>query len=378
MNLCAIRSNVQAIKNHIGENVHLMAVLKANACGHGMIELARISIEAGATWLGVATLDEALVLRVKLRDPIPILVFGYVEPNDLSVVTRYNITVTAISLEWLQSAVKVATCPFNFHLKIDTGLNRIGCRTPEDVESISKIVSTNCNLNWTGVYTHFATAEHPENQEYMRKQLQIFEQFIKVIPNRKQKIIHCANSCATLFYPSFPYYDLVRVGRGLMGPPVEELKHYQHFPLQSSISLHSILVLVKQLEAGEYVGYDCDYKATEQQWIGTVPIGYADGWHQHYRTNDVLVGGIRVPIVGRISMDQMTIALPKSYPVGTQVTLIGQQGDESILGEEIATRVKVPRSQLFAALSVRIPRLYFENNRLISIENSLLNQIHQL
>lgn len=163
-----------------------------------------------------------------------------------------------------------------------------------------------------------------------------------------------------------------------MGPPEDGLKQYQHFPLNASISLHSILALVKQLEVGEYVAYDCEYKAIEKQWIGTVPIGYADGWHQNYRTNDVLVDGIRVPIIGRISMDQMTTALPKGYPVGTRVTLIGQQGHETILADEIASRANVPRSQLLAALSSRIPRLYFEDGQLTSIENLLLNQVSEL
>lgn len=370
---------MQAIKRHIGENVHLMAVVKANACGHGMIEVAKTSIAAGATWIGVATLEEALVVRLKIRNQIPILVFGYVDPKDLSVISRYNITVTAVSLDWIKSAAKIAQRPFNFHLKIETGINRLGCQTLEEVKSVSKIILTNKNMNWTGAFTHFATAEDPVNQEYMRRQLKLFDEFLAIIPYRNKKIIHCANSCATLFFPDFPYYNLVRIGRGLMGPPEEGLKHYQHFPLETSIALHSILVLVKEVEAGEFIGYDCDYKAIEKQWIGTVPIGYGDGWHQQYRTNDVLVDGIRVPIVGRISMDQMTISLPRSYPVGTRVTLIGRQGNETILGEEVvALAGNVPRSQLFASLSGRIPRLYFENGRLISIENALLNEISQL
>lgn len=233
-------------------------------------------------------------------------------------------------------------------------------------------------MNWTGAFTHFATAEDTENQEYMQRQLKHFDEFLTIIPNRNKKIIQCANSCATLFYPNLAYFNLVRIGRGLMGPPEERLKHYQHFPLKTSIALHSIMVLVKQLETGEFVGYDCDYKATEKQWIGTVQIGYADGWHQQYRTNKVLVDGIRIPIVGRIAMDQMKIALPRSYPIGTRVTLIGQQGNETILGDEIASIANVPRSQLFAGLSSRIPRLYFEDGKMINIENLLLNQISQL
>lgn len=331
---------------------------------------------AGATWIGVATLDEALVIRLKLRTQIPILVFGYVDPDNLLVVSRYNITVTAISLDWVKKAVKTAKRPFNFHLKLDTGLNRLGCQTIEEVQSVTKVILLNSNLNWTGAFTHFATAEDPENQEYMQGQISRFEEYLAHIPDRNKKVIHCANSCATLFYSNLPYYNLVRVGRGLMGPPEEGLKHFQHFPLKTSIALHSILVLVKQLNPGEYVGYDCEYQTTEKQWIGTVPIGYADGWHQQYRTNDVIVDGKRVPIVGRISMDQMTIALPENYPVGTRVTLIGQQGNETILGEEIAATGNVPRSQVFASLSSRIPRLYIENGQLTSIENLLLSQIN--
>lgn len=355
-----------------------MAVLKGNACGYGMIEVGKASIAAGATWIGVATLDEALVVRMRVCYEIPILVFGYVDPSKLSVVSRYNITVTAVSPDWLKCAARNATHPFSFHLKIDTGLNRLGYRTIHELEQVSEIISYNYNLNWTGVYTHLATAEDPENQDYMRRQLNIFEDFLEIVPNRDNKIIHCANSCATLFYPDLPYYDLVRIGRGVMGPPEDRLKHYQHFPLKISIELHSILVVVKQLEAGEFVGYDCEYVTNQRQWIGTVPIGYADGWHQHYSNSDVLVNGERVPIVGRIAMDQLTVALPRKYPIGTRVTLIGRQGHETILAEEIASAANVPRSQLYASLSNRIPRLYFENGRLTSIENLLLNQVSHL
>ncbi len=376
--MSAIRSNVQAIKNHIGEYVHLMAVVNANASGYGMIEVAKASIAAGATWIGVATLDEALVLRVRLQSQIPILVFGYVDPNQLSVVSRYNITVTAVSLDWVKSAAMIATRPFSFHLKIDTGLNRLGCQTLREVKSVSEIVSINYKLNWTGVYTEFATAEDPENQEYMQQQLLLFEDFLEIIPNLDEKIIHCANSCATLFYPDLPHYDMVRIGRALNGPPEELFEDYQLFPLKTSIALHSTLVLVKLLKAGEYVGYDCDYQATKNQWIGTAAIGYADGWHHNYCKSDVLVDGMRVPIIGHIAMDQMTIALPRNYPIGTRVTLIGKQGRETISADEIASTANVPKSQLLASLSNRIPRLYFENRRLVSMENLLLNQLSQL
>lgn len=378
VDLSAIRSNVQAIKKYIGEDVHLMAAIKGNACGYGMVEVAKASIAAGATWIGVATLDEALVVRLRLRNRIPILVMGYVDPHKLSVASRYNITVTAVSLDWIKSAAKIATRPFNFHLKIDTGLNRVGCRTFREVKTISALVSNDYNLNWTGVFTHLATAGNPENQDYMRRQLSIFEDFLDIIPDRDDKTIHCANSQATLYYPDMPHYDMVRIGRGVTGPPEESLKRYQLFPLKISIELHSTLVNVKELEAGEYVGYDCEYVTREKQWVGTVPIGYADGWHQHYANNDVLVDGERMPIIGLIAMDQLTVALPRKYAVGTRVTLIGRQGFERIYAEEIAATARVPRSQVYSSLSHRIPRLYYENGRLITIDNMLLNQVSQL
>ncbi len=371
-----MHSNVRLLKEYIGEKVHLMAVVKANADGHGMLEIAEAAVSAGATWLGVAILDEALAIRSKLSQNVPILVLGYVAPQYLPVVSRFNITVTAISLEWIQEAAQLVQQPFDFHLKIDTGLNRLGCKTVDEVKEVLKIVSLNPNLNFTGAFTHFATSEDMEDKSYFHQQLASFYKFLDIIPNRTNKIIHCANSGAALYHPEKPFFNLVRLGRAVMGPPNEASKHLLPFQLQHSLSLHSILDLVKQLGPGEKIGYGGEYTTTENQWVGTVPLGYADGWHQQFRATGVLVDGKRVPIIGRIAMDQLVIALPQKYPIGTRVTFIGRQGNETIVGDEIAAAAKQPRSEVLSSLSSRLPRIYIKDGSIINIRNAVLDSLN--
>ncbi len=352
-----------------------MTVVKANGYGHGMVEIAQAAISAGATWVGVATMDEAIVVRSKLTQDIPILVLGYVAPQHLSLASRFRITVTAISLEWIQEAAQLAEQPFDFHLKIDTGLNRLGFKTIDDIRAVMDIASLNPNLNFTGVFTHFASSEDMQDKSYFHRQLASFYEFLKVIPNRTNKIIHCANSGATLYHPEKPFFDMVRLGKAVMGPPNEALKHLLPFELQSSLSLHSILGNVKQLGPGEKISYGGDYITTKTEWVGTVPMGYADGWHQQFKATNILVDGKRVPVIGRISMDQLMVGLPRKYPTGTRVTFIGRQGNETIVADEIAQRASQPRSEVFSSLSSRLPRIYRQNGSIISIRNLMLESV---
>ena len=340
-----------------------MAVVKANAYGYGMLDIARTSLASGATWIGVATLDEALVLRRQLSTDIPILVMGYVPIQHLPIASRSRVTVTGISREWVDEAVRSVQQPLDFHLKVDTGMNRLGCRTVAEVEAVIKSVAGNGNMRFTGIFTHFASSEDVNNRTYFHRQLARFDEFLAVIPNRTEKLVHCANSGATLYHAEKPFFDMVRCGKALTGPPNEALKHLLPVPLQTSISVHSALSLVKKVEAGEKIGYSGEYTTQEAEWIGTVPMGYGDGWHQNFRATGVLVDGQRVPIVGRISMDQMMVALNQSYPVGTRVTFVGQQGNETITGDDVARLAKVPRSEVFSSLSSRVPRVYKQENK---------------
>ena len=374
VDLGIVHSNVRNLKNYIGPKVHLMAVVKANAYGHGMIEVAQAAVSAGATWIGVATMDEALAVRSKLRPAVPILVLGYVAPQHAIIASRLNITLTAISLEWVQETAQLATQPLDFHLKIDTGLNRVGLKTADDIRAALSIISLHPNLNCSGVFTHFATSENMQNTSYFHQQLSRFYELLEVIPNRTDKLIHCANSGATLYHPEKYFFDMVRTGKAVMGPPNESLKDLLPIELKPSLALHSSLTLVKQLTAGEKVGYAGLYTASQTEWIGTVPMGYADGWHQQFKATSVLIDGKRVPIIGRISMDQLMVSLPQKYPPGTRVTFIGRQGNETILADEIAQKAGVPRSEVFTSLSSRVPRVYWRDGSVVSVRNALLEQ----
>lgn len=379
LDLDAVRSNVQTLKKYVGDEVHIMAVIKSNAYGYGMMEIAEKAIAAGASWLGVATLDEALFVRSKLSNRTPILVLTYTSPEHLLVASRNCITVTAVSLQWIKEASQIAKHTFDFHLKLDTGLNRLGCKTIEEVRAVARIVTNNSYMNWTGAFTHFATANDIFNKSYYHRQLRLFGRFLKVIPDREKKLIHCANSGITLYQSEKPFYNMVRLGRALTGPPIQKLQYLQSVPLiPIKVSLHSTLVLVKQLRADEKIGYDGTYTTTQRQWIGTVPIGYGDGWHQHFGATTVLIDGNRVPIVGKISMDQLMVALPHYHPVGTKVTLIGQQGNESISLYDMEITSGQKKHEIFTTFSNRIPRIYRDNGLVVSVKNPILDSVAYL
>ncbi len=196
INLSAIKENVTHMKKHIGQNVHLMAVVKANAYGHGDLEVGKAALEAGASCLAVAILDEAISLR-KRGITAPILVLGAVPPEYVQATAEYDVTLTGYSVEWLQEGARhlgSATVPF--HLKVDTGMNRLGVKTEEEIQSVLKILSQNPGLVCKGVFTHFATADE-KNRDYFLFQFDRFKTLIAPLP-LKELMVHCANSAAGL------------------------------------------------------------------------------------------------------------------------------------------------------------------------------------
>lgn len=353
------------MKKYVGNDVHLMVVVKGDAYSFGALDVAEISVSSGASWLGVATLDEALYLRYKLRSFVPILVLGYVDPHHLPVVSRHKISVTAVSLEWVQEADKLAQQPFDFHLKLDTGLNRLGCKTVEEVRSVSEIVSRNPFFNWTGAFTHFATADSIEGEGllYYHKQLESFDKFLTVIPDVNNKIIHCATSGPALYHSNKPFFNMVRLGRALFGYLDQ---HSMLVPLQlPKKSFYSTIIHVKQLQRGESVGYGGTFIATQQQWVGTVATGFVDGWCSSFSMESVLINGTRVPIVGGVAMDQLVLALPEEYPVGTIVTFVKREANET----------SKPGLELYPLGTNRVPRVYYLDGSVVSIRNFLLDSV---
>lgn len=370
VNLDYIEANVQSLKKHLPENTEIMAVVKANAYGHGDAQVAKAALRAGASSLAVAFLDEALALR-KSGITSPILVLGAVRPNDIEIAAKNEITLTAYSYEWVkQAGLYKTTENVNLHLKLDTGMGRLGiCDSEELTEAIS-FINSQSHLQLKGIFTHFATADE-QDTSYFEMQYNRFLQLLEVVPH-KDIMIHCANSATSLRSPK-KVFNAVRFGISMYGlAPSTDMKSELPFPLKEAFSLHSSIVHIKKVKKGEKISYGATYTAKEDEWIGTIPIGYADGWIRRLTGSEVLVDGERVPIVGRICMDQLMIRLPEEKPLGTKVTFIGSQGNQVITVDEIAKRLDTINYEIPCMISWRVPRIYKQSGKMIEVRNSLL------
>ncbi|MFI8623272.1 alanine racemase [Bacillus altitudinis] len=373
IDLTAIKHNVSHMKDHIGQNVQLMAVVKANAYGHGDIEVARAALEAGADLLAVAFLDEAISLRNK-GVKAPILVLGAVPSEYVKVAVRYNVIMTAYSIQWLREVVKVMKGqmgqPIRFHLKIDSGMNRLGVKTIEQVSEVKELVHDHSFLQLEGVFTHFATADE-KVENYFGMQVDTFKTLLQPLHTDKL-LIHCANSAAGLRFKD-TLFNMVRFGISMYGlSPSEEIKDELPFQLEEALSLHTKLAHVKPIQKGESVSYGATYTANQDTWIGTIPIGYADGWIRKLAGTEVLVGGKRRKIAGRVCMDQFMVDLKKDIPAGEPVVLIGTQGEDRISVDEIAKRLETINYEVTCSVGYRVPRVYIEDGERVHVRNPLL------
>lgn len=370
VNLDNIEANVQALKKHLPGSTEIIAVVKANAYGHGDLEVAQTALSAGATWLAVAFLDEALKLRRQGIDA-PILVLGAVRPRDISTAGAYNISVAAYSYEWLVEAEKYASSKTaRIHLKLDTGMGRIGIRDRHELEKTLSFIQNHQSFHLEGVFTHFATADELDTS-YFDLQYRRLLDLLEMIET-KGIIVHCANSATSLRFPE-KVFNAVRFGISMYGlSPSNAMKNMLPFPLQEAFSLHSSIIHIKKVNKGEKISYGATYETKEDEWIGTVPIGYADGWIRKLTGTEVLVDGERVPIVGRICMDQLMIRLPEKKPIGTKVTLIGRQGQEMISVDEVADRLETINYEIPCMINWRVPRIYIKGGNRIDVKNPLL------
>lgn len=372
IDLTALKENVRNMKRHIGEHVHLMAVVKANAYGHGDAQVAKAALAEGASILAVALLDEALSLRAQGIEE-PILVLGAVPPEYASIAAEKRIIVTGYSVGWLKDVLGFlgeTEAPLEYHLKIDTGMGRLGCKTEEEIKEMMEMTESSDKLNCTGVFTHFATADEKDT-DYFDMQLDRFKELISPIP-LDRLMVHSSNSAAGLRFRE-QLFNAVRFGIGMYGlAPSTEIKDELPFRLREVFSLHTELTHVKKIKKGESVSYGATYTAKRDEWIGTVPVGYADGWLRRLAGTEVLIDGKRQKIAGRICMDQFMISLAEEYPVGTKVTLIGKQKDEWISVDEIAQNLQTINYEITCMISSRVPRMFLENGSIMEIRNPIL------
>ncbi|AZB41379.1 alanine racemase [Bacillus sp. FJAT-42376] len=370
INLDAIEYNVKSMIRHLGPEGTVIAVVKANAYGHGDAEVAETALKAGADMLAVAFVDEAIALRKK-GVAAPILVLGASRPEDVQVSINHKIILTAVSLEWVMEAGKfVRSGELCFHIKLDTGMGRLGMKERHELETAIDYAAKSPNMKIGGIFTHFATADELES-DYAEHQFEAFEKLTAGLTS-SEWMIHCANSAAGLRFPD-RIFNTVRLGISMYGlAPSMELKGELPYPLQEALSLHTKLVHVKKIAKGEKVSYGATYTAQEDEWIGTLPIGYADGWIRRLKDSEVLADGARVPIVGRICMDQCMVRLPRKLPIGTKVTLIGRQAEESISIDEIAERLETINYEVPCILSARVPRMFLQNKSIMEVRNPII------
>ncbi|WP_349409228.1 alanine racemase [Pseudalkalibacillus sp. SCS-8] len=369
-----IVDNYLQIQNHLTGGTKVMAIVKADGYGHGAYQVAKELVDNGVDYLGVALLDEAIALR-RNGIEVPILVLGWVSPEYASIAVRYGITLTVFQKEWLQALGNLEQ-PLAIHIKFDTGMGRLGINDPNEAKLIINHIKQNESLKLEGAFSHFATADELDS-ELVTKQMNRFSHYLALLEEEgiKPDVIHFGNSAGAIRFPDYDQH-YVRVGISMYGlAPSEEMKQVLPFPLKQAFSLHSKLSHVKQIQPGDTVSYGATYRTTEKEWIGTVPIGYADGWIRRYaEKGSVLVDGRFAKIVGRICMDQLLIKLPYQVDIGTKVTLLGRQDNQEITIDEVAMQNDTINYEIPCLISSRVPRIYKKNDAIIETMNQILNK----
>jgi len=330
----------------------LCAVVKADGYGHGMIACARAARAGGATWLAVATALEARGLRDGGLDG-PVLVMGALSSEELALAAAARADVVA----WREDFVATIPHGTGVHVKLDSGMGRLGTRDAEEATRVAAAVAGAPGLRLAGAMTHFATAD--DDPGFLAEQLAVFTPWARAVEAAHPGLlVHAANSAATLREPA-ARFDMVRCGIALYGmDPFHEDPAAQQ--LEPALTLSSYVAEVKRVEEGQSAGYGRRFVAAEPTWLGTLPIGYGDGYRRALTDHaDVLVEGRRVPLVGTVSMDNVTVDLgPDPPPRGAEAVLIGAQGAERILAEELADRVGTINYEITCGISARVPREY--------------------
>lgn len=349
-----IRENIEQVVSHLPRRVKTLAVVKANAYGHGAVAVAR-AIESQVDGFCVSNLDEAMELRRAGISSL-ILVLGVVLPDAVPLALAHNLTLTVTSLEWLNlaQAHAVDLTRLSVHLKIDSGMGRLGLRDWRETQALMAGLEM-AGARVDGIFTHFATADEADSA-YYDQQLQTFQDHLAQL-DRVPQMIHTSNSAAAIWHGD-TVFNAVRLGVIIYGLNPSGGALPLPYPIKPALSLRSSLVQVKVLPAGATVGYGRSYEVVGDQIIGTLPIGYADGYIRDLQGFKVLVDGQVCPIVGRVSMDQLTIRLPKAYPLGTEVTLIGQDGSEELTATDLADHCQTINYEVVCLLSDRVPRYY--------------------
>jgi len=357
----AFSNNIKQIKKRLARNTGMLAVVKANAYGHGIEKISQWSIENGAKMLGVALIEEGILLRQK-GIKTPILILGSIWPlKNFSEVIQYRLTPAISSIESAKRLSQLSSRRNRItpvHIKVDTGMGRIGFSWKGVFNAVKKMADLP-GIRLEGVFTHLAAAD--KDDRFTRIQIGRMDKIISDLKRDKIsfRFSHISNSTAVLKYP-LSHYNIVRPGISLYG--LEPYKGFRKIMrLQPVLQLKTHIVYLKKVPKGTSISYGRTWKSRKSSVIATVPIGYADGYNRLLSNRgEVLIRGKRFPIVGRVCMDMFMVDVTKlKYPgIGEEVILIGAQGREKITAEEIADKIGTINYEVTCSIPSRVPRIY--------------------
>jgi len=353
----AIENNVRLLCRMTG--VAVMAVVKANGYGHGAVPVVRAALQGGATWCGVARIEEAMELRSAGID-CPILILGFTPWEKVESAIANDISMAAWTADQVNfAAVKAQNLgrKARLHLKVDTGMSRLGL-SPEDAVALARSMVHTPSISFEGVFTHFARADE-KDQFTTQQQERCFREVLTSLSagDMLPPWIHAANSAATISHPN-TWFNMVRPGIAVYGlDPSPDCRLPSDF--RSALAWKTVISQIKRLPAGRGVSYGHEYSTASEERIGTLPVGYADGYRR-VAGNKVLVRGKQIPVVGRVCMDQIMVQLD-SVPEareGDEVVLIGSQGEESLTVDNLAAIWRTVNYEVICGLGARVPRVY--------------------
>jgi alanine racemase len=377
IDLDALRQNIRTLRAGLKPTTELMAVVKANAYGHGIAGIAKAAIEAGASRFGVACVDEAVELRSAGVD-CPILVLGYVPHWEAERVVRLDLGV-ALATQQLALALSreasAAGRPATVHVKLDSGMSRYGL-LPDEVLPFMRAASELPGLRIEGFFTHLATADEPD-RTLAERQLACFRAVSSLLAEHGMlpPLRHALNSAGTIAYPE-SHYDLVRTGIAMYGVPPADMPGLP--ALRPALSFKARIARLRKLPPGSAVGYGATFVTRRPTDLALIPVGYADGWTRILSDRGwVLVNGRRAPIVGRISMDQCTVDVTGLGDVrqDDEVVLLGEQGGDAITAWEVAGWRGTIGYEVLTSMAARVPRVYLRGDEAVAIAE---NGVHEL
>lgn len=365
--------NMREIRR-VAKSKDIMAIIKADAYGHGAMDVAPVLLENGATSLGVAVITEAIELR-KAGIKAPLMILGYTPLTFSKEIIKYDIQQTVFTFEYakaLSNEAQKLGITAKIHIGLDTGMGRIGFLPNE--ESVNEVyaISKLPNIEIVGLFSHFSSADE-EDKDYTYEQLDKFNNFYHELTKKgvKPKIRHIANSAAIIDLPE-AHFEAVRPGLILFGYYPSEEIHKEKIHLKPVLTLKTDVVHVKTMEKDMYISYGRKYKTEKESIIATLPIGYADGYTRLlFNKAKVIINGKLAPIVGRICMDQCMVDVTDigEVKVGDEVILIGQQGNVKFDADDIAELLGTINYEIICMIGKRVPRVYIKDGKIIKVRN---------